>query len=45
VERKQAEEHWSVVIAIRLEDSFMPSVMAGFGRHAVDLAELGVCVN
>jgi hypothetical protein len=45
VERKQAEEHGSVVIAIRLEDSFLPSVKAGSWRHAVNLAELAVCVN
>jgi hypothetical protein len=31
--------------AIRLDDSFAPSVVAGFWRHAVDLAERAVRVN
>jgi hypothetical protein len=33
------------LIAIRFEDCFVPSVVAGSWRHAVDLAELAVCVN
>jgi hypothetical protein len=45
VERKQAEGLWPVAIAIRLEDSFTPSIMAGSWRHASDLAERAVCVN